>query len=268
MKELKKLQGKDTKSLEKEVANLKVELALWKDEIKELKVKTRCLERIKEVVGTLGDVLNKAHLFNKDIKTEGEVFAAKIVKVLVTFTRKMEAALVDIWKIVSGLSAGESSRPSMPPLIETLRKEKPLEEIKTPRPQRLGKETIAEGSGEVPPIGFTAAKLLDPAVIPALKKKKSESSEPSPWKQKKKEHTPEYEELDESMEGTGSSEGGMESEDEKVLATPPAEKKRSMNTRSSGKKEPLPVYKTPLASKRQAKISPNEESSQKKPKGK
>ena len=65
----------------------------------------------------------------------------------------------------------------------------------------------------------------------------------------------------------GSSDGGMESEDEAVLATPPAEK-RSINTRSSGKKEPPPVYKTLLAPKRQAKTSLKGEGSQKKPKGK
>ena len=142
VKELKKLQEKDTKSLEKEVADLKVELALRKDEINKLQVKTRCLERIKEVVGTLGDVLNKARFFDKDIKTEGEVSTAKIVKFLVTFTQKMETALVDIRKIVSISLAGEPSRPPMPPPTETPRKEKPLEEIKTPLPQRLGKETI------------------------------------------------------------------------------------------------------------------------------
>ena len=117
VKELKKLQEKDTKSLEKEVADLKIELALRKDEINKLKVKTMCLEQIKEVVGIPGNVLNKARLFDEDIKTKGEVSAAKIVKVLVTFTWKMEIALVDIWKIVSGSSVGESSRPLCPLLL-------------------------------------------------------------------------------------------------------------------------------------------------------
>ena len=256
MKELKKFQEKDTKSLEKEVANPKVGLALRKDKINELKVKTRCLERIKEVVGTPGDVLNKARLFDKDIKTEREVSAAKIVKVLVTFTQKMKIALVDIRKIVSGSSTGESSRPPMPLPSKTPRKEKPLEEIKTPLPQWLGKETIAEGSGEVLLAKFTTTKLPDLEVTPALKEKKSESSEPSPRKQKKKEQIPDYEELDESTEGMGSSEGGTKSEDEEALASPPAKKRRSMNTQSSGKKGPPPVYKTPLAPKRQAKTSP------------
>ena len=194
--------------MEKEVADLKVELALRKDEINELKVKTRCLERIKEVVGAPKDVLNKARLFNEDSKIEGEMSVAKIVKVLVTFIWKMETTLVDIWKIVSGSSVGELSRPPMPPPMETPTKEKPLEEMKTPLSQRPGKETIAEGSGEVPPVKFTAAKLLDPAVTLVLKEKKSESLEPSPQKQKKKEHTLEYEELDKSIERTGSSKGG------------------------------------------------------------
>ena len=165
--------------MEKEVVDLKVELALRKDKINELKVRAGCLKRIKEVVGTLGDVLNKVRLFDEDIKTEGEVSTAKIVKVLVTFTRKMETVLVDIRKIVSGSSAGESSWPLMPPPTETPRKEKPLEEIKTPLPQRPNKETIAEGSGEVLPAKFTSAKLPDPAVTSAPKEKKSESSEPS-----------------------------------------------------------------------------------------
>ena len=181
-----------------------------------------CLERIKEVVGTPGDVLNKARFFDEDIKTKGEVSTAKIVKVLVTFTRKMEIALVDIQKIVSRSSARESSRPPMPPPTQIPRKEKPLEEIKTPLPQRLGNETIAEGSGEVPLAEFTLAKLPDPVVTPAPKEKKSESSEPSPRKQKKKEQIPEYEELDKSMEGTGNFEGGTESEDKAALATPSA----------------------------------------------
>ena len=96
VEELKKLQEKNTKSLEKEVADLKVELALRKDEVNELKVRAGCLEWIREVVGIPGDVLNKACLFDEDIKTEREVFATKFVKVLVTFTQKMETTLMDI----------------------------------------------------------------------------------------------------------------------------------------------------------------------------
>ena len=103
VKELKKLKEKNMLSLEAqnaslatEVADLKVELAMRKDKIRKLKVRTESMERIREVVGTPRDVLNKARLFDNDIKTEGEIAAAKIIPILVVFTQKMEAALVDI----------------------------------------------------------------------------------------------------------------------------------------------------------------------------
>ena len=109
MKELKKLKEEDTKSLKDKVADLTMELALRKDEMEELKKQVGILERIKEVVGTPGDILNKARLFDVDVKTGGEVSTAKIIKVLVNFICRMETALVDIWKIVSGSSVGESN---------------------------------------------------------------------------------------------------------------------------------------------------------------
>ena len=114
--------------------DLRVELALRKNKIRELKIKTESLERIREVVGTPGDVLNKAHFFDNNIKTEGKIVAAKIITILVVFTWKMEATLVDIQKLVSGSSTGEISRPFMPPPKDTPRKEKLLEEVKTPLP--------------------------------------------------------------------------------------------------------------------------------------
>ena len=138
VKELKKLKEKNRTAMEaqnaslmKEVVDLKVELVMRKDKIRELKIKTESLEWIREVMGTSRDVLNKAHFFDIGIKTEGEIAATKIIPILVVFIRKMEVALVDIRKLVSKSSAGETSRPSMPPLKETTRKEKPLEEIKT-----------------------------------------------------------------------------------------------------------------------------------------
>ena len=212
-KELKKLKTMDTKSLENKVADLTMELVVRNDEIEDLKKQVKSLERIKEAIGVPGDVFNKARLFEKDIKTEGEVSAAKIIKVLVTFTHKMETALVDIQKIVSGASTGEPSRPPMPPPTETPKKEKPLSEVKTPLPQRLEKEAIAETSGEVPSAEFMMAKLVVVSVVtPAPKGRKSMSTEPSPWKGKKKESSLEYEELGESLEETGSSSGETGSE--------------------------------------------------------
>ena len=267
MKELKKLKEEDTKSLKDKVAVLIVELAVRKDEIKELKKRVGILERIKEVVRTLGNILNKACLFDKDVKTERKVSAAKIIKVLVSFTRRMETALVDIWKIVFRSSAGKSSRPLMPPPTEIPRKEKPLEEIKTPLLRRPGKEAMMEESGEVPSAEFMTAKPVEALVVTLTPKvKKSESSEPSPRKEKKKERTPEIEELKDSMEEMSSSNEGTKS-DEVEPASPQAEKKKSMNTRSSDKKKPPPFDKTPVASKQRATLQKGE-GSLKKSKGK
>ena len=96
--------------------------------------------------------------------------------------------------------------------------------MKTPLPQRPGKEAIGEVSGEVPPAECLVAK---PPAVPVVtletKVKKTESHAPSPRKQslkKKKEPTPEYEELEDSTEEIGSSGGGTESEEEAELVTP------------------------------------------------
>ena len=186
-RKLKKLKAMDTKPLENKVADLTVELAVRNDEIEDLKRQVKSLERIKEVVGTPRDVFNKARLFDEDIKIEGEVSAAKIIKVLVSFTRKVETALVDIWKIVSRTLAGKSSRPPMPPPTEMPRKEKPLSKVKTLLPQRLEKEAIAETSGKAPPTELVTVKPIVVSVItPAPKEKRSVSAEPSPWKGKKR----------------------------------------------------------------------------------
>jgi hypothetical protein len=151
-KELKKLKEKGTaalearnKTLENEVTDLKIALALQRDEIREQKAKMEGLELIREVLGMPADVANKAHLFDEVVKVGGQVTAAKIVKVLVTFTWKMEETLTQIRQLVSGSAAGESSHQAMPPPKETLRREKPLEEIKTPV-QTARPEEVAETS--------------------------------------------------------------------------------------------------------------------------
>ena len=72
------------------------------------------MEKIQEVIGTPKDVLNKARLFDQDVKTGGEVLATKIVKVLVSFSMKMDATLVEMWKFVARSSVAESSQAPPP----------------------------------------------------------------------------------------------------------------------------------------------------------
>ena len=88
VKELKKLKQKDTASLEaananlsSEVTELKMALVLKDDKIRELKAqKAERLERIREAIGHPGNVMNKARLFDDDVKAEGQLLAQKIIK--------------------------------------------------------------------------------------------------------------------------------------------------------------------------------------------
>ena len=70
----------------------------------------KSLEKIREVIGTPRDMLNKARLFDDNIKTGGEISAAKIIKVLVSSSMKMDALLEEMQKLVSGSPAAGSSQ--------------------------------------------------------------------------------------------------------------------------------------------------------------
>ena len=149
------------------------------------------------MVGTPGNILNKACLFDNDIKVEGQLSAQKIITILVNFGRKMETTLVDIRKLVSRSQAG----PSRPPLLLTTpQKEKQVKELKTLLQQRLIKEVIAKVAKiEIP----TAVSATTPIAAKAKKTEKDSetkmtSSKPSSQrkssKKKTKEPSPELEE--------------------------------------------------------------------------
>ena len=154
----------------------------------------------------------------------------KIIAILVGFQHKMEVVLGEIRKLVPGLLV-ELSQPPLPPPKEMPQKEKPLEEVKTPLPQRPGKELVAK-----------SVKIELPAAVAKTKTGKDSdtpetSSEPSPWKMSlrktKKELTPKLEsdeEEDKSLEEIGSSSGDPESKEEAEPATSPPEKKKRMDT--------------------------------------
>ena len=110
-RKIKKLQAVDTKSLESKITDLQIELAVRNDELEDLRKQLRSFDILKKAIREPGDVVNKARLFDKDVKLDGEVSAAKVIKVLVTFTRKVETALAEIRKVFSKPAAGESSRP-------------------------------------------------------------------------------------------------------------------------------------------------------------
>ena len=223
---------------------------------------------LKKAIGEPGDVVNKARLFDEDVKLDGEVSTAKVIKVLVTFTRKVETALAEIRKVFSGPTAGESSRPPRPEPTETPCKEKPLSEVKTPLPQQPGKEPGAETSAATLLDEAMAAKLVEvtpaPVATPVSIRKGSASAEPSPRKaKKKKEPNLEEEELEETEETTGETGSSTEGSGSEQVCPPPEAKR--VNTRSSKKKRPCSKLMTPAMSKKHQKSPGKGESSQKRP---
>ena len=259
----------DTKPLENKITDFTVELAVRNNEVEDLRKQVKSFELLKHAIGAPRDVVNKARLFDEDVKTEGEISAAKIIKVLVSFTRKVETALGEICKIVFGTATGESSRPPRPRPTDTPHKEKPLSEVRTPPPQRPEKEAIAETSGATPTTEFMVAKPVDamavPVVTPIPKGRRSVSAEPSPRKgKKKKESSLEYEELEGTLEEARSSSEGTGFEQ----VTLPLETERRVNTRSSDRKRPLLECKTSATSKKHQKSPGKGGSLQKKPQGK
>ena len=99
----------------------------------------------------------------------GQVSAAKIIPILVSFTMKMEEAMVEIRKLLFGSPTGSSQAPPPPPK-EMPKKEKSLGEVKTPLPQKQVKDLVA---------GIAKIKILPsielPAATPATGKAKKTS---------------------------------------------------------------------------------------------
>ena len=59
---------------------------------------------IREAIEHLGDVVNKTHLFDNKVKTEGHLLAQKIITILVKYGHKMEATLTKMRKLLLGPS--------------------------------------------------------------------------------------------------------------------------------------------------------------------
>ena len=91
------------------------------------------MDQIQEFIGNPGNVVNKAHLFDNNVKTKGQLSAPKIIAILVNFGRKMEATLVEIQKLVSGVQS-EPSRVPLPSPKATPQKNRPIVELKTSLP--------------------------------------------------------------------------------------------------------------------------------------
>ena len=70
----------------------------------------KSLEQIREVIGNLSDVLNKARLFDKQVKAKDQS-TQKIFTILMDFGPKMEIILGEMRKLFSESPAKGLSRP-------------------------------------------------------------------------------------------------------------------------------------------------------------
>jgi hypothetical protein len=236
-----------------------------------LRAHVKSLEAIREVVGVSGDVLNKARCFDNDVKAGGEVSASKIIPVLVKFSMKMEGTLAEIRKLVPGTGVGapvpespvarssgaEPSGSPVPTVAPSPHKERTrtfMVDLKTRLKERQLEEAIQQAAqivvlgAERPSTAVSEASPRGKSKEPESRATSSELSARKSEKKKKRTPTPESEE-EEEEESTA--EDTSESAEEEVPSTPQPEPvpKRSLNTRSSTKKGPVPVYKTPLAPK-------------------
>ena len=207
--------------------------------------------------------MNKAHPFDNYIKIEMLLSLPKVITIPVSFWRKMEVILVEMRKLVSR-SPAESTRPPLSSPKSTPLKEKLLVELKTPLPQWLIKELVAE----VAKIEILAA----PASAKAKKESetpKNTSSEPSPQRistrKTKKEPTLELSEsLGKEMADSFGKKSELEEEAEPATLLP----KKKMETQASDWKKPAFAFKTPVPQKRPTKTSKKGDSPQKKQKKK
>ena len=135
---------------------------------------------------------------------------------------KMDAALMEIWKLLSVSPVGSSQAPP-PPLKEAPKKKKSLGEVKTSLPQKQVKELVARMD-----------KIEIPTSTPATGKAKktgrdsrTPSSEPSIQRKsvkKKKKKGPSLESED-GEESTKETRSLVESEEEAEPSTPAKEEK-------------------------------------------
>ena len=68
------------------MADLGVEITKKNEEIRQLHSQSKeGLDRIRDIIGNPGNVVNEAWLFDNKVKTEGQLSVLKIINVLVEF---------------------------------------------------------------------------------------------------------------------------------------------------------------------------------------
>lgn len=85
-----------------QVTDLTKELALKREEVRYFHAKQQAvLNWIRILVGQSCDIKNRLHLFGNNYKTDGHVLAAKVIPILVKFSKEMEEILCEIKKLMA-----------------------------------------------------------------------------------------------------------------------------------------------------------------------
>ena len=81
-------------------------------EVERLRARNADLGKIREALALPGDVINRAQLFDEDVKKEGHLSGQKILTILVRYGHKMEAILGEMRKLLPRPMEIGSSQPS------------------------------------------------------------------------------------------------------------------------------------------------------------
>ena len=115
-KEIRKLKEESDSRLKAQNDDLKVQITELQGiiksqgaEVERLRARNADLGKICEALAIPGDVLNRAQLFDEDIKREGHLSGQKILTILVKYGQKMEATLEEMRKLLPGPVEAEPS---------------------------------------------------------------------------------------------------------------------------------------------------------------
>ena len=161
-REIKKLKEDSGSKLKEQNDQMKLRMAELQGiiksqgaEVERLRKQNADLGSIREALSFPGDVLNRALLFDEDVRKEGHLAGQKILAVLVKYGHKMEATLGEMWKLLPEPSGQPANPPPAPSAASPSAKSKyPLLDslIEKMKERESRKNLEAAASGEAVPV--------------------------------------------------------------------------------------------------------------------
>ena len=105
-KVIRKLKEGDNSELKTHITHLKLRIEdlqttvkTQDEQIQQLKTRAEAIEHIREFIGNTEDMVNKAYLFDNEVKAEDHLSVQKILTVLVKYGYKMKETMGLMWKL-------------------------------------------------------------------------------------------------------------------------------------------------------------------------